>query len=358
MNDDPSDSVDDEPRSVGTLAGTESGGHTADAFARYVDFFEHAAVPMHWVGPDGTVLHANQAELDALGYSRDEYVGHHIAEFHADQEVIDDILDRLGSDEELNEYEARMVREDGSIRNVLIDSSVNWDNGEFVNTRCVTRDITERKQHERELERQNDRLEEFASIVSHDIRTPLSVAKGRLELAREADDNEHLQAVARAHDRIDALIEDLLSLARAGESVVASETVDLEDLSRRCWETVATGETSLTCESAPVIRADESRLRQLLENLISNAVEHGGQGVTITVGSLEDGFFVEDDGRGIDASARDRVFAPGYSTADNGTGIGLSTVWEIADGHGWEVSVNEGESGGARFEFRGVQPAD
>ena len=104
--------------------------------------------------------------MDALGYSREEYVGNHIADFHADQDVIGDILDRLSSGEELRDYEARMVRKDGSVRHVLINSSVNWKDGEFVNTRCVTRDITGRKEYEQKLERQKDRLDEIYGRIS------------------------------------------------------------------------------------------------------------------------------------------------------------------------------------------------
>jgi PAS domain S-box-containing protein len=121
---------------------------------------------MHRVGPDGTVLDANSAELDALGYARDEYVGNHIANFHAEKDVIDDILERLRAGEQLRDYEARMVRKDGSIRHVLINSSVNWKDGEFVNTRCVTRDITKRKEYKQEIERQNDQLEEIYGRIS------------------------------------------------------------------------------------------------------------------------------------------------------------------------------------------------
>lgn len=127
---------------------------TADE--QVADFFQNASVPMHLVGPDGTVLHANQAELDALGYTREEYIGHHIAEFHADQSVIDDILERLRAGEEVQNYEARMQCKDGSIRYVLINASVNRADGEFINTRCITRDITERK---REEQRQARRYE-------------------------------------------------------------------------------------------------------------------------------------------------------------------------------------------------------
>ncbi len=109
------------------------------------DFFEHASVGLHWVGPDGTILRVNKAELDMLGFTRDEYVGHNIAEFHVDQDDIQGILNRLAHGEILGNVEARMRCKDGSIRDVLIDSSVLWDEGRFIHTRCFTRDITDLK---------------------------------------------------------------------------------------------------------------------------------------------------------------------------------------------------------------------
>ena len=113
------------------------------------DFFENASIPFHWVGPDGIILRANRAELEIFGYARDEYVGHPIAEFHVDQEVIEDILERLRRGETLHDYEARMRARDGSILHVLINSSVMWENGKFIHTRGLTRDISSRKRSER-----------------------------------------------------------------------------------------------------------------------------------------------------------------------------------------------------------------
>ena len=113
------------------------------------DFFENASIPFHWVGPDGIILRANRAELEIFGYARDEYVGHPIAEFHVDQEVIEDILERLRRGETLHDYEARMRAKDGAIRHVLINSSVMWENGKFIHTRGLTRDISSRKRSER-----------------------------------------------------------------------------------------------------------------------------------------------------------------------------------------------------------------
>jgi len=123
------------------------------------DFIENSAVGLHWVSADGTILWANRAELELLGYSREEYVGHNIVEFHADSEVIADILTRLTRDETLHSYEARLRCKDGSLRHVLISSNVRRESGKFVHTRCFTRDITERRQAEEKLREQAEIIE-------------------------------------------------------------------------------------------------------------------------------------------------------------------------------------------------------
>jgi len=234
-----------------------------------------------------------------------------------------------------------------------------------------------RRLHERstELERQNDRLAEFASVVSHDLRNPLNVAQGRVELAREEYDSEHLDAAGRAHDRMDTLIADLLTLAREGQRVRETTTVSLSAVAEACWLNVDTAAATLVVPTDLRLEADESRLQQLLENLIRNAIEHGGDDVTVTIGALDDGagFYVADDGPGIPEDIRDSVFDAGVSTTQTGTGFGLRIVEQVADAHGWEVAVADAEddvdagSGagqtevtatGARFEITGVDIAD
>ncbi|HEY0728896.1 MAG TPA: PAS domain S-box protein, partial [Pyrinomonadaceae bacterium] len=115
------------------------------------DFFDNASVGLHWVGADGTILRANQAELDMLGYERDEYVGRNIVDFHYDREVIQDILERLREGEVLRDFEARLRCKDGSLKSVRIDSSAYFEDGKFVHSRCFTRDITERRRTEHRL---------------------------------------------------------------------------------------------------------------------------------------------------------------------------------------------------------------
>jgi two-component sensor histidine kinase len=156
---------------------------------------------------------------------------------------------------------------------------------------CQTRRLEAR---ERALERHNEQLEQFASIVSHDLRNPLNVAQGRLELAREECDSEHLPPVADAHDRMTALIEDLLTLAREGETVRELQLVSLEEVAADCWRTVATADATLEIDMDRRIRADPDRIHQLLGNLFRNSVEHGStdvdaDGLTITIGEHSEG---------------------------------------------------------------------
>ena len=119
---------------------------------------ENAFVSVHLVGKDGTILWANNAELVSLGYTFDEFVDHSITEFHADQKVISDILHKLSDGDTLIDYPAQLVCKNGQIRDVLINSNVYWVDGEFVHTRCFTRDITERKRAEAKLLESNQRL--------------------------------------------------------------------------------------------------------------------------------------------------------------------------------------------------------
>lgn len=207
---------------------------------------------------------------------------------------------------------------------------------------------------EEQLERQNEQLEHFAGIVSHDLRNPLKVAEGHLELAREKHDNEDLEKVAQALERMYLLIDDLLELARAGNQVSGIETVDLPALSERSWANIDTRSATLHIQTTRSIEADQSRLLQLLENLFRNAIEHGGENVSVTVGALSDGFFIEDDGEGIAEADRDEIFEIGQSSNPDGTGFGLSIVRDIAEAHGWNVTLTESNAGGARFEFTDV----
>ncbi len=209
----------------------------------------------------------------------------------------------------------------------------------------------ERRRHERELERQNERLEEFASVVSHDLRNPLTIASGYLDIV-ETDDEEHLETIRRAHGRMERIIEDVLALARQGKSIGETRSVSPAAVAETAWEHAETTDARLLIEDdAGAVMADRSRLEALFENLFRNAIEHGSDEATCRVGPTTDGFYVEDDGPGVPADERDAVFEYGHTTTDSGTGLGLSIVDTIVDAHGWAITLTDGESGGARFEI-------
>ncbi|AGB14697.1 PAS domain S-box [Halovivax ruber XH-70] len=223
---------------------------------------------------------------------------------------------------------------------------------------AIYTDITVQKRRERELREQNERLDRFASVLSHDLRNPLSVAAGYIEQARETDDLSLLEEAERGIDRSFDIVEDVLTLAREGGEVTETAPVDLPAVASDAWANVDTGAATLDLSTTATVEADRSRLRQLLENLVRNCVEHGtpdgdGQDLTITVADTPDGFAVVDDGCGFgDEVDLDRLFDSGYTTSHDGTGLGLSIVSEIAAGHGWSVSAEESEAGGARFDFQ------
>ena len=235
-------------------------------------------------------------------------------------------------------------------------------NEENVSGYAIYTDVTERREREATLRRQNERLDEFASIVSHDLRNPLSVAQGYVDLASDTGDPAHVGKASEALERMDELVGDLLSLARQGRSAGETEAVSIGALARDAWEGVDTGGAELVVESDVTLDADPARTRELLENVFRNSVEHGRDstnGLTVRVGEASfrsdgdegTGFFVEDDGRGLPEEA-DRVFESGFTTDDEGTGLGLAIGQRIAEAHGWEARALTGESGGARFEFR------
>lgn len=220
----------------------------------------------------------------------------------------------------------------------------------------VTQDVTDARQTSAELKRQNERLDQFASVISHDLRNPLSIALGRLEQYRATGDTAHLDAVEGALERIDDLTVDLTTLIRHGAPADEHESVSLVAVARDAWTFVDSRSATLSTDAGTVL-GDESQLQALFENLFRNAVGHGGDAVSVRVGPLDDGFYVEDTGVGVPQSVRNQVFEHGFTTGYGGSGVGLTIVGRIADAHGFGVTLAESAEGGARFEFRESSPA-
>ncbi len=292
------------------------------------------------VDPDGRVADANRAGRRVLGGE--------LPFRQPEVEVLPEpLLEAGGAGAETVELPVEGERE--VFRHRRLPVGPEGVHGEAI----VLTELTELVRTRRELERQNERLEEFASVVSHDLRTPLSVASGNLELAMEELDHERLEDVAAAHERMERLIEDLLALARQGRLVGETEPVDLGVAALDAWEAVEADEARLELgEGLGSIEADPDRLGQLLGNLFANAVEHAGPEVTVSVLATDDGFAVEDDGPGVEPEERERLFEHGYTTSAGGTGFGLAIVRSVAEAHGWAVELGEGRDGGLRVAFR------
>ena len=325
-----------------------------DDFAALFENIPDPTVEVLMRDTEPIVTRANPAFERTFGYSADEIRGENLDEYVIPDDLEVDMTQynrRIQRGETLHD-EVRRATTDG-IRDFIIHIVPHDVGEETTRGYAIYTDITDRKERERELERQNERLDEFASVVSHDLRNPLSVARGHLELARLTDDDVdgHLDSVEGAHERMDELINRLLAFARQGEPATSPELLSLESAARDAWETVETDALSLVVDADCDVRADRDRLRQLLENLFRNSMEHTTTATRVTVGPLDDGFYVEDDGSGIPESEREAVLQSGYSDND-GTGFGLSIVDAVAEAHGWELVITESDGGGARFEFR------
>ncbi len=212
----------------------------------------------------------------------------------------------------------------------------------------------ERRRRQRaELERQNEQLEQFASVISHDLQNPLNVITGYLDLVLETGNIDQLEPAVNAADRMERLLNDLLTLAREGRAVGELEPVDLETVVTGAWESVETYEATIELvgfESDTVIEADESRLKEAFENLFKNSIVHAGEDVGIRVELAGQTVSVADDGPGIPADEQDKIFEHGH-TGGNGTGLGLSIVQSVIEGHDWEIEATDSNEGGARFDI-------
>ena len=320
-----------------------------------------AASPLAIISHDtaGIVDVWNPAAESLFGWSAEAVRGERLPIVPEDgkSELVDQ-HERIQAGEHLTGWETELLCADGRTIPARVSAApIRNRDDDIVGTVSIIADITEQKTRQRRLERQNERLEEFASLVSHDLRNPLQVAAGHLHLARETDGDAaaHISDAEDALDRMETLIDDTLALARQGRDIGETEPTALARLAERAWANVANDGGRLDVVDPPTVDCDPDRVVELLENLMHNAITHGqpadGDTVTVSVGAIESGFYVADDGPGIPAERREKVFDSGFTTAADGTGFGLDIVQTIADAHGWRVTVTESESGGARFEF-------
>jgi len=337
---------------------------------------EMSPAPTLVIGADGAIRYCNTAVADFLDApDRDAVVGEPALEYiHPDdRDAVGDRLDRILSDHVENEpLEERIVGFDGETRSAVVASSPVTFDGDPA-AQVVLNDVTAEREQRRAVEQKTEQIELLSSVLSHDMRGPVSVAIGRLQLARETGEQAHIEQAEAALERTQELIEDVTELLQDGDIVNEVEPLELAQVVADVEETFGTDRLTIRVADSTEIAADYYAAKRLFENLFSNAVEHasmshdsqarrdaverGGPETTVEVGTLDDraGFYVADDGSGIPPEEREQVFEPGYTTKESGSGFGLVSIQQIVQAHGWTIDVAESDAGGTRFEISGVE---
>jgi PAS domain S-box-containing protein len=353
------------------------------------DFVENAVEGLHQLGPDGAILWANPAQLKLLGYSAEEYIGHKLAEFHVDPNSFDEFWQKIMRREPVYDYPSRLRCNDGSIKHVVTHSSGYWEDGKFLYTRCFIRDVTDRVQLEEELEKTVEQLaeadrrkDEFLAMLGHELRNPLAAVSNAIATARfdPSRSGRALEIAQRQTDQLARLVGDLLDMARITQSRIAlrKKPVCLREVADRAIERMrpaieSHGHTliiSIQPEAESLeVNGDETRLQQVIDNLLHNAVkftEPGGRiEVTMRAQGTELTLTVRDTGIGIAPAMLPRVFdlfTQGERSLDRGEGglgIGLTLVKRLVEMHGGCVAArSDGPGTGSEFEIRlPVMPA-
>jgi PAS domain S-box-containing protein len=338
------------------------------------DFFENSTEGLHKVGPDGSILWANKAEYNLLGYSKDEYVGRSITEFHADAETITEMLQKLRQGETLENFPARLRCKNGDIKHVLVNSNACFENGEFVYTRCFTRDVTRQWHAEYVLREADRRKDEFLATLAHELRNPLAPVRNALELLKvdgcNMDTVESARGIMeRQVQQMARLVEDLLDVSRITRDRIELRKQRVElfsviksavEISRPLIDS-ANHQLTITMPANPLfIDGDPIRMAQVFSNLLNNSAKYTEDGGQIQLHVEQRGrkavIKVRDNGVGIPCDALAHVFDmfrqldKSLERSQGGLGIGLTLVRRLVELHGGTINAqSEGVGKGSEF---------
>lgn len=346
-------------RTISERTDPSDSDHDHTATARYRRILDYLSDYVLIVDETGIIRYSSPGVEDALGHEPSRLVGTdafkyvHPADEQETKAAFEDMLENPAIETTI---EYRGQTSDGSYRWIEARGS-NYLADPMIDGVLVTiRDITDRKRYERRIETQNQMLERLASIVSHDLKTPVSTAGKLVTLLRGAIEDPDSD-VEQSLEKLDAVLDDLRAFADhlptlAHQSTHVEDPIECElnEVARSAWNAVDTGSITLDFDGNRVLDGDPRRLRQVFQNLFENVTTHAPDATVVTVGTLPDGFYVADDGPGIETSTVEDVFAYG-TTSGAGTGVGLAIVQTIVEAHGWAVTVTESDTGGARFEI-------
>ena len=337
-------------------------------FRHLFESIQDAVVEFKIVDSDPIVRNVNPAFEDVFGYPAEEICGRSLNEFIVPEEYEHEAtnLDSRTSDGKYNDEVLTRQTTDGNRE--FLYRGVPYEQEDNRYGFAIYSDITEQKRREAELEQKNEQLDEFASILTHDLRNPINIAEGYVDQVKEPGNQECIELIERAHDRMKTIIDDTLTLTKESKAVEDAETVSMTEIAESGWELVETSDSELRVADEFAVVGNGDRLSRLVENLLRNAIDHNNGAVTVEVGicdtpttttgtegAADSAFYIADDGTGIPKSRRSKVFELGETTSREGTGLGLPIVKRIAEAHGWKVTIAESADGGAEFIFNNVE---
>lgn len=369
------DTARGQPAGVVIIVGDVSELKQAEArLRRMTKVFMDAADPI-WIGDlHGLTLEWNREAERLFGWSREEVVGRPgnavlPPEWHA---LAGDLRARCERGESIRNWETEVKTRDGRWIPVLINASLLTDDqGEAVGIAAIAKDVRAQKQLIHDLQRKNEELRQFAGIIAHDLREPLTAAHGFCELLQlkhggrlDADAAQTIRDIIAAANRMQALIDGLLRYARLDRQALPTAPVNCSDVLAQAIDNlraaIGASGTSVTYDALPVVHGDETQLMELFQNLIANAIRYRGAEPSRIHVTAERGrgiwtFSVQDNGIGIRNEDQERVFeifAQAHPSPENaGLGLGLAICKKIVERHGGRIWVASEPEMGSTFAF-------
>jgi len=356
-------------------AATEEFNHQPQTRYRLKHLFTSLPDPVvetEFVGGDPIVRRVNTAFENVFEYDDSEIIGQPLTEFVVPTGSHGDAVECTRQSDDETHTERIVTRETATGVRPFLHRHVPYEHRGDQYAFELYSDVTEQQRRKAELERRNERIrerkeqfEQFASILSHDLRNPINIASGYLEQIKTDANADQVKVIERAHERMRTLIDETLTLKEESELVAETTSVSITALADSAWDLVETGDSELCVVDEFELQCDRDRLSRLLENLFRNAIDHNERPVTVRIGihdemttstraDTRNAFYVADDGCGVPEARREQVFDVGETDARDGTGLGLAIVERIADSHQWDLQLIESFDGGCKFVISNV----